>query len=227
MKCNDVLLFEYLTGSLSREKAEETSAHLEECRDCRERFKIMVALDNPQIQVSKKRPGKFIPAGKTLLLAAAGLLLAIAVSILYSSLPVRDNFIAARELATSQPYPLVMLTTRSSIDTDLMKGLLLYQENSYLEALAELKKHENNHDALFFSAVSLYMLDEPARAGELFKRVAAISEKWETAADWYRSQSLLKLGEKDEALSVLKEISKTENQYKQEALELIRIIAKK
>ena len=120
-----------------------------------------------------------------------------------------------------------MLTTRSSIGTDLLEGLLLYQENSYLEAFTELKKHEDNHDALFFSAVSLYMLDEPARAVELFKRVAAISEKWETAADWYRSQSLLKLGEKDEALSVLKKISETENQYKQEALELIRIIEKK
>lgn len=227
MKCNDVLLYEYLSGSLDPEKAEKTASHLEECPRCMERFRIMVALDNPRITASKNRFRTFFPAGKTLLLAAAGLLLAAGISVFYSYLPIQGNPPAGIELATSQPYPLVMLETRSSAGADLAEGLLLYREGSYREALAELEKHEENHDALFFSAISLYMLDEPVKAAEKLKRVAAVSEKWAAAADWYRSQSLLKLGKTDEALSVLKIIAETKNQYRKEALELLKKIEEK
>lgn len=228
MKCNDVLLYEFLSGSLNPEKAEETAAHLEECRICRERFRIMVTLDNPEVPAAIiSRSRRVFPAGKTLLLATAGLILAAGISVFYSYMPIQDNPPAGIELATIHPYPLVMLETRSSAGANLTEGLLLYREGSYREALAELEKHEENHDALFFSAISLYMLDEPVKAAEKLKRVAAVSEKWAAAAEWYRSQSLLKLGKTDEALSVLKIIAETKNQYRKEALELLKKIEKK
>ena len=62
------------------------------------------------------------------------------------------------------------------------------------------------------------MLDEPAKAAEKLGRVAGISEKWAPGADWYRSQSLLKLGKTGEAISLLKQISGSESVYKTEAL---------
>ncbi len=222
MKCTDILLYEYLSGNLNPEEAEKTAAHLEECPECREKFKIMVALDNPRMPSLQKKSNRFIPAGRNLRLAAAGLLLAVVLSILYSQLPTDCGFPASSTLATSQPYPLVMLETRNSSGAGLTRGLHLYREGSYREALAELEQYEENHDALFFSAISLYMLDEPVKALEKLKRLAVVSEKWAFAADWYRSQSLLKLGKTDEAVSVLKKISETENQYRKQALELIK-----
>jgi len=222
MKCSDMLLYEYLSGSLHPKEAEKTAAHLEECPECREKFKIMVALDSPRIPSMQKKSNRFIPAGRNLRLAAAGLLLAAVLSILYSQLPNDNGLTDSRILASSQPYPLVMLETRNSSGADLIRGLHLYREGNYREALTELEKHEENHDALFFSAISLYMLDEPVKASERLKRLAAVSEKWASAADWYRSQSLLKLGKTDEAVAVLKKISETENQYRKQALELIK-----
>ncbi len=222
MKCTDILLYEYLSGSLHPQEAEKTAVHLEECPECRERFKIMVALDNPRVPVIQINSNRFIPAGRNLRLAAAGLLLAAAISILYSQLPTGYNPPAGGTLATSQPYPLVMLETRNSSGADLSRGLHLYREGRYREALAELEKHEESDDALFFSAISLYMLDEPVKASEKLKRLAAVSEKWASAADWYRSQSLLKIGKTDEAISVLKKIAETENQYRKQALELLK-----
>ncbi len=218
MKCTDILLYEFLSGSLRPSEAEKTASHLEQCRECRERFKIMLALDGPRKPAVRKKSNRYLPAGRNLRLAAAALLLAAVLSILYSQFPTDYSSPVSRTLATSEPYPLVMLETRNSSGANISRGLHFYREGNYREAFAELEKHEENHDALFFSAISLYMLDEPVKASEKLKRLAAISEKWAPAADWYRAQSLLKLGETAEAVIVLKKISETESQYKEKAL---------
>lgn len=220
MNCNDVLLYEYLSGALGPEEAEKTAIHLEECQACRERFRIMIALDNPPLPAAAGTRG-FLP-GKKLLLAAAGLLFALILPLVYSQLPSLGKRAEGTDLATSQPYPLVSLETRDSSGQGLSEGLRLYREAHYREALAELGSQEADADALFFSAICHYMLDEPVKAAEKLGRVASISEKWAPAAAWYRSQSLLKLGKTGEAVALLKQISVSASSYKTEALEQLK-----
>ena len=112
MNCNDVLLYEYLSGGLGSEEAGKTALHLEECQACRERFRIMLALDNPPVPASARTSG-FLQ-GKKLLLSAAGLLFAMILTLVYSQLPSMDNGTEVKALATSRPYPLITLETRNS-----------------------------------------------------------------------------------------------------------------
>ena len=216
MNCKKVLLYEYLSGGLDPEEAEKTALHLEECRACRERFRIMVALDNPPAPAAARTRGLF--PGKKLLLAAAGLLFAVIIPLVYIQLPSLDERSAGADLATRKPYPLVSLETRNSSGQGLGEGLRLYGDGHYREALAVLERREADADALFFSAICHYMLDEPAKAAEKLGRVAGISQKWAPAADWYRAQSLLKLGNTGEAISLLKKISASASSYKTDAL---------
>jgi len=217
MKCDRIRLYEYLDGSLNPDQARETSAHLENCAACRERFRIMEILDRREEQAVQPKPQPASFRGEKWMLLAATLLLTALLSLFYSLLPGSSDAPALASLATRRPYPLVLLETREGDGEMLPRGLQLYREGRYREALSELEKAENSQDALFFSGVSLYLLDEPARAAQILKRVAEVSEKWADPADWYYSQALLRMGRRGEAIRVLRRLSASDNRYRVEA----------
>lgn len=226
MKCDGIKLYEYLSGKLDSREAANTASHLEECRECRERFRVMSALDSRQSKGAQSRPSRFRPSIGILLPAAAGLLLAVLISIFYGYLPVQEHHSGARALADKTPYPLVLLDTRNSTANELSRGFLLYRDGLYREALAELEKLEDDHDALFFSAISLYMLDEPIKALEKLARVAKVSPKWSDAAEWYRVQVLLQMERTSEAEDLLEKISAGNHPYRDQAMKLLEKLQK-
>ncbi len=225
MNCKNVLLYEYLSGTLTPEEAGKTGDHLDECDECREKFRIMLALDNPRMIDRESRFQRILKTSMRARMAVAGFVLAILVPVLYSYFLLTGVPGKTANLASAEPYPAVLLDTRnSSPEAGISTGLLLYREGKFREALAELKKYEKNSDAMFFAGISMYMLNDPAKALEQLNRVKNISGKWSLPADWYRAQCLLKLGKTDEALAILKTISESKNHYQQDALELLRKI---
>lgn len=227
MKCDDIRLYEYLSGKLDSREAANTASHLEECRECRERFRVMSALDSRQSKGSQSRARRFKPSIGIMLPAAAGLLLAVLISIFYGYLPILEHPAGVRDLAEKTPYPLVLLDTRNSTANELSRGFLLYRDGLYREALAELKKIEDDHDALFFLAISLYMLDEPVRALEKLARVAKVSPKWSDAAEWYSAQALLQLERTEDAMALLEKISTGKHPYRDQAMKLLEKLQKR
>lgn len=225
MNCKNILLYEYLSGTLTPEEAGKTGDHLDECEECREKFRIMLALDNPRMIDRGNRFLWFLRKGRQARIAAAGLVLALLVPVLYSYFLLTGSPAKPANLASSEPYPVVLLDTRrNSPKASITTGLLLYRQGKFREALAELEKYEKNSDAMFFAGISMYMLNDPVKALEQLNRVKSISPKWSIPADWYRAQCLLKLGKTEEATAILNTVAASENYYQQKALDLLREI---
>ena len=226
MKCEETELDLFLDGKLPAEKERMIACHIEECGECRERLRIMVELENLDLpEGDRAKPGHHFRRNP-FLAVAAGLLLAVLTGIIIHLNGVHLESEGIGQLASSAPYPLIMLDTRNEDPGPLKRGMLLYRDGNFSAAAEELQKLKGNHEALFFSAISLYMLDRPAEALERLRRIARISDTWREPAEWYQAQALLKLERKDEAVELLSDIAAGDHPYSAQAGEILETLDK-
>lgn len=220
MKCGNIRLEEFLAGRLTEAEASKASAHLKECLDCRERFRIMMILES-RGRIGENRGIRFRNSSwRYRLPAAAGVFLAFLITLILLQNTILVPTPDVRDLATPDPYPLILLSTRAEGEREISKGLLLYREGRYREALEALNQEEENEDNLFFSGICHYMLDQPVMALERLRRSTS-SSKWSDASRWYQSQALLQMGRGNEARALLTEIAARPNRYQEQAESLL------
>lgn len=234
MSCPGVGLIEFLTGELSPQETDQVLSHLETCTECRERLRIMVALQADSVAESttrvkrdqeKGKPGRII----SFLLAAAALLL-LALSPFFKTVWQESNPSGAAptaQLATNRPYPSFPLVTRSSGSSEpalnpRTRAWQHYSQGHFQEALALLEMLEEEEDTLFFRGVCHYLLGHDKPALDLLQRAAEKDSRWRRPALWYKANLNLRRGDIEQARDVLEHLRRETGEFRQEAEALLR-----
>ncbi|MEQ9403329.1 MAG: hypothetical protein RIM99_07090 [Cyclobacteriaceae bacterium] len=154
---------------------------------------------------SRKRPFGFLKIAASIVLIAVSSLTIYQFSI--SS--VAD--IVDKEL--SNPYQAAVVTRGSESVSNFEKGILLYNEMKYSEALVVLKNEESQRAGFFRGLCQLYM-NEYQYAIEELKNQDLETSRYQEQSRWYLMLSYLKSGQQDEAKGILNTITERKNHFR-------------
>jgi hypothetical protein len=222
MKCDRVQLPELLRGDLSEEDSGPVLAHLEECPSCRERARLMALLQGSPSLLAGKAPGR---RRFHLALAAAFFLAVVGVGI-----HVRVQRLApayeAHRLATTVPYPLVALTTRSTGPEEdgreqAFSRYALRDFAGAAEGFSSLELAAADPDVQFFWGVASYLSDDLPSARRSLERAAELSERWVEPSLWYLANLELKSGDLEAARNRLESLRAAPGQFRTAADRLL------
>ncbi|MFZ0428132.1 MAG: hypothetical protein WAO20_08435 [Acidobacteriota bacterium] len=220
MKCNEIPLPELIRGELPESAVAAIQVHLDGCRLCRERARVMAALETAGAMPI--RPGR---SWMRVAAVAALLLLALSLAALLrsgSTIPSASG--RAAGWATGRAYPFIGLSVRGALrtsDHDRMEAFAAYRRGDYRAAARWFARSEGDGESDFYLGVSLYLLDEPEAALTPLIE-AAETQKWREAALWYRANALLKLDRLPEARRQLETVAQEGGEFAEEAEDLLR-----
>lgn len=115
----------------------------------------------------------------------------------------------------------------SSIDDELVKAEIAYNQGDYNMALAMLTEISRDSlnvsgQILFYQAQSMIGLEDYQGALEKLEELRSIYSQFTADSDWYRALIYLKISNEEEALTILKSI--TDANYIQRVQDIIRKI---
>lgn len=225
MKCDELKLGEFLRDELDPSENHEILTHLDECKTCRERIRVMAILEtNLQEETRPKRPRRWI------YLAAAAVLtsMLIPIALEFSGTPpvkVEDEF------SDPGPYPYFPLELRSqgppsndSSKERVEEAFAAYlagdfrKANSILKAIVE---KQNSPELIFYLGVTHYLLGNTELAQGCFRENFR-HPRWKDASKWYVANLLLKRGENSAAIQLLQELQSEEGEFSDESSEILR-----
>ncbi len=212
----DCANFPWESVSTTSRFSEEARLHLVSCNRCYQRLQVLLALEK-----IRKGPERVSLRGTRIELIAAGALLVVALAGI-----VRFNPSVVEQpsaLATSQPYSLFPLQVRAGQDPDenlRSQALRAYQAGDFQVASDLFAQLPAGPEVSFFRGVCLYLLNRPRPALEMFVQ-ASDSPIWQPPADWFRANALLRLGEVEEARSILEGLSAGVSDYRSRARQLL------
>ncbi len=222
MSCEQVPLLELVRCELDQERIQITLRHLEECRECRERVRVMSLLE----LAGRERMG-WARSGKNWYAVAAVAVLTLAgaaMVILRMGSPAPFDPAA---LAPREPYPLVLLDTRSeAAGGRCREAYQLYREGRYRLAAEAFSHCPSGAEADFFQGVSEYLAGDPESARRQLSAVAAVPGPWREPARWYEAAACLALGDLEAAALLLEGLAASGGQYAPAAAELLAKLPK-
>ncbi|RPI22810.1 MAG: hypothetical protein EHM61_21320 [Acidobacteria bacterium] len=219
--CQEVPLIEFIKGELDAPGTEELLRHVESCPDCRERVQVMAAIaaSYPAETLEKKRR----QFNQKLWLIAAGILVALIAPLLY--LEMRPTSID--QLATSEKYAAAFpLVTRGGVEVSALEQVRreaheAYRRGDFRRSAALLKLLPPDADTHFYLGVSQYLTGEPDQALLNLQKAAQLDARWIAPSKWYRASAYLKIGQREQARALLRELAKGENEYRRKAEDLL------
>ncbi len=217
MSCEQVPLLELVRCELDQERIQLALRHLEGCRECRERVRVMSLLElaaaEPMGRAHSGKKWYAVAAVAVLTLAGAAMV------ILRVSGPVPFD---PATLATREPYPLVLLDTRSEApDRRCREAYQWYREARYRLAAEAFSHCPSGAEADFFQGVSEYLAGDPGSARRRLSAVAAAPGPWREPARWYDAAACLALGDLEAAALLLEGLAASGGQYAPAAAELL------
>jgi hypothetical protein len=200
MKCDRVQLPELFRGELSEEEIGPVLAHLEECPSCGERARLMALLQGEPSLLVREKPSR----RRFYLALAAAVCLVLAGALIHLNLPSRDADASVRALATSVPYPLVALATRSEASEEdaRARAFEAYGRGDFAAAarhFSRLESASRDADVHFFWGVAGYLNDDLHVARAQLEGASRLSEKWVEPSLWYLANLELKSGDLEAA----------------------------
>jgi tetratricopeptide (TPR) repeat protein len=222
MKCDDLLLLEFLRCELSEERETAVWRHLETCRECSGRIKIIAALE----ALYKDKPSRR-KTGRYWLLAAAVLLSLTAPLLMLTHTGRRLAGIPAdpAAMATSEAHPYFPLRTRSSADQAREKDEAF---QAYLSGDLERAAHllallEPSPEIRFYLGVTQYLLGKSDPAiSNLTEAACQPASEWRDPGIWYLANAHLKKGEIEQAERFLSDITGSKSAYRDRAVILLK-----
>lgn len=212
----DCANFPWESVSASSRFSEEARLHLVSCNRCYQRLQVLLALEKV-----RRGPQRMFFREAKLELIAAGVLLAVALVGIMRFSPIAVEHVSA--LATSQPYSLFPLELRAgqNPDEDLRsQALRAYQVGDFQLASDLLAQLPADAEVNFLRGVCLYFLNQPRPAAEMLVQ-ASESPIWRAPADWFRANALLRLGQVEEAESILEGLAAEGSDYRSRARRLL------
>lgn len=105
-------------------------------------------------------------------------------------------------------------------------ALLSYDLKIYDEALTDFLKYlvynPNDNEILYKSGISYYNLKKYDKAILQFNKIIdCLSSKYTQDSEWYKANSLIKLGKKEDAKTILNKIITENGKYQNKALDLL------
>jgi hypothetical protein len=199
MKCDRVQLPELLRGELSEEESGPVLAHLEECLSCRERARLMALLQGEPSLLTSRKPGK-----RRFHLALAAVLCMVLVGVAVHLRTQRAPAVDVHRLATSVPYPLIALTTRSTEmeEAGRSRAFEQYVRGDFVaaaESFSRLESAPRDGDVQFFWGVAAYLTGDLQAARRHLDRASELSGKWTEPSLWYLANLELKSGDAEAA----------------------------
>ncbi|MCP9770778.1 hypothetical protein EGI22_22975 [Lacihabitans sp. LS3-19] len=128
-------------------------------------------------------------------------------------------------LAYHQPYPNIVAPNVRGENTEGIKNeaFKAYEAENYQEAIRLFSQIKDEEFAIFYTAISYLELNENQKAIEILKsnKFSETPFPFETYNKWYLALAYLKTGQKNEAKTILEDLTKTDNPQKQKAQELL------
>ncbi|MGH9340015.1 MAG: zf-HC2 domain-containing protein [Acidobacteriota bacterium] len=208
MRCEEAPLLEFLRADLSPEETRQMDAHLEDCQECRERLRVMAALESlydDRASTEGRLPGR----PRRFLLLAAGFLVALMAPVLFyfwqEDRPHNENSLSA--LTTDEAYPYFPLQTRSDdpIQSARTKGFEAYAEGDFSEAAVWLSQAKDA-ESLFYLGVSQYLSGQFDESLTSLGKASQEDPAWREASLWYEVNIFLKLERRQEAEQGLRKL---------------------
>lgn len=221
MNCEEYPLLKLVRGELSSARTERTLRHLELCRDCRERIRIMAMLDLEGGPRNSSGWGKIrIREGWRRPLAAMAAAILLACAVVYQSW--KPDPVDVRSLAIREAYPLVRLESRDGpAEAACGEAFFLYGEARFAEAAAGFKACLPSPEVYFFEGVAEYLSGNPEAAARLLTKVIDLDSPWQEPSRWYAAQAYLLSGDWVTAKSILNRIADGQGNYSQSARDLL------
>lgn len=218
MNCEQVPLLELVRCELDEDRIRTTLRHLEECRDCRERVRVMSLLESAGAEQARPRSARW-HLRKWYAVAAAVALALVGTAVVYRGGPARFEPAA---LATREPYPLVLLDVRSEASqASCREAFELYQSSRYGEAATAFASCPAGAETDFFRGVAEYLSGQPESARRRLAAAAAAQSPWREPARWYEANACLLLHDLETARALLEELASTGGHYAEPAAELL------
>jgi hypothetical protein len=216
MNCEQVPLLELVRCELDEDRIRTTLRHLEECRSCRERVRLMSLLELAGVEQARPRSAG---VKKWYAVAAVVVLALVGAAILHRGGPVRFEPAA---LATREPYPLVLLDARSEAPrTSCREAFELYRSSRYAEAATAFGYCPAGAEIDFFRGVAEYLAGQPGDARRRLSAAAAVHSPWREPARWYEANACLLLRDLEAARGLLEELATSGGHYAEPAAELL------
>lgn len=206
MECKEAKLLELLRGELSQVETEAVLAHIEECEDCHERFRIMAILET-ESDLTESQETTFWNSKFSLV--AACVLVALVASVLYQvMIRPKPASVELIRLATSEAYPYFPTETRDAeglLQERIQSAFDYYVAENYLAAMKTFPTASDNPEIRFYRGVSAYMAGQLDSAHVDLSR-ASQSEIWEDPAHWYLANTYLKQERIEDAIRLMKSL---------------------
>lgn len=216
MNCEQIPLPELVRCELDEDRIRTTLRHLEECRSCRERIRVMCLLELAGADQARRRPAV---VRKWYAMAAGIVLALVGAAILYRSGRVQFEPSA---LATREPYPLVLLDARSEAPRDSCgEAFELYRRSRYAEAATAFGSCPAGAETDFFRGVAEYLGGRPESARRRLSAAAAVQSPWREPARWYEANACLVLHDLEAARVLLEELASSGGRYAEPAAALL------
>lgn len=203
---DDDSISSYVAGTLKGDEEAMFERHLLECAACREEVRLGTAIRSA---IRKRRPGKQVWAVGGAALAAAGLLIAFAVT--------RPSGIdRLANVSTPPVYAGIPIRSLPGAGTEIFEaGMSEYRRGSYADAALTFERARNaGSDSVvttFFRASSLMLSGRTDGAANEFRRVTRYGPSaYLGESHYYLAKALLKAGRVDEALKSLSQASSIE-----------------
>lgn len=104
---------------------------------------------------------------------------------------------------------------------NLEEAMTLFNSGEFKKAASkfdeELKVHPENAEALYFGGVSNYISGENNNAQQKFEKLIK-KGVYTDGAKWYKANVLLRKGNKEEAMQIIRELTNTTGSYKERAI---------
>lgn len=218
--CDELDLIGFLKGGLEEAESESILAHLEVCEKCRDRLRVMAAVE----AVLPEGPSRRM--GRRWWLLAAGVLLASAAVLIVDRMAWEPRGPAPgwAGLATSERHAYFPLETRSPAGDPgaRERGFLAYRQGDCLEAERWLSQSSQDPEVLFYRGVCLYLENRLEEALHYLHLAPEGDPRWEGPSLWYRANLLLKAGKPGEARSHLDRLLSSHPDFRDRALALKR-----
>ncbi len=217
MECEQVPLIEFLTSDLDRSETEKVLAHLDACPDCRERLRVMGALQAIYSRRSRNRRKYWLLAAGFLALVLTPFLYRIGVSSIWTG--------AGRleQLATTEPYPYFPLQTRGAkAPPDLrVKAFKLYTDGNYPAAERAFARLGEDPQVRLYRGITRYLLGMYPEAVVDLQDQTGLDRHGQAGAEWFLGNPSLRLRRLDEAKPILEALKRYLNPYRDRAGSLL------
>jgi len=192
-------------------------SHLEECRDCQERLRVMLGLQ----LLLQNRPAEPHFGAIAVLRRPVAAVLALAL-VASATIFLFISTSSVKELASSAPHPLFLLDTRAPARESAPPGAFAdYQRGRYPEAAAALARFPADPEASLYRGVCLYLLGQLEEAAQILLPLTVDGLEQRDNAFWFLGQVRLRQRRTSEARAALSEIA-PQNRYFEAARHQIR-----